>query len=254
MRVNGKVCLVTGAATGIGEAIAERLAADGATVCLADVNGEKVATVATRIGGHAWTADVSRSADVRRFVEESATRCGRIDAIVNNAGIAVGGTAADTSEEDWQRVLATNLTGVWLGMKYALPHLRRTKGCIVNMSSVQALVGLPGWAAYAATKGAIIALTQQAAVEYGSEGVRVNCLAPGTIMTPMNERIFANASDPDALIDNWNSSHALGRFGRPDEVAAAAAYLISDDASFVTGVCLRVDGGLTILGPTGRAD
>lgn len=254
MSLDGKVCLVTGAATGIGEAIAERLASDGATVCLADIDEVNVGVVADRIGGHAWKADVSRSADVHRFVEEAAERCGRIDAIVNNAGIAVGGTAADTSEEDWQQVLATNLTGVWHGMKYALPHLRRTKGCVVNMSSVQALVGLPGWAAYAATKGAIIALTQQAAVEYGSEGVRVNCLAPGTIMTPMNEQIFANASDPDALIENWNSSHALGRFGQPNEVAAATSFLISDDASFITGTCLRVDGGLTILGPTGRAD
>jgi NAD(P)-dependent dehydrogenase (short-subunit alcohol dehydrogenase family) len=254
MSLADKVCLVTGAATGIGEAIAERLATEGATVCLADIDGEKAATVAERIGGHAWTADVSQSADVRRFVDESAARFGRIDAIVNNAGIAVGGTVAETSEEDWQRVLATNLNGVWLGMKYALPQLRRTRGCIVNMASVQALVGLPGWAAYAATKGAIISLTQQAAVEYGPEGIRVNCLAPGTIMTPMNEQIFAHASDPDALIESWNSSHALGRFGQPGEVAAAAAFLVSDDASFITGTCLRVDGGLAILGPTGRAD
>ncbi|QGN34944.1 SDR family NAD(P)-dependent oxidoreductase [Microlunatus sp. Gsoil 973] len=254
MSLDEKVCLVTGAATGIGEAIAERLAALGATVCLADIDGAKAGAVAERIGGHAWTADVSCSADVQRFVDEAAGRFGRIDAIVNNAGIAVGGTVADTTEEDWQRVLATNLTGVWLGMKYALPHLRRTTGCIVNMASVQALVGLPGWAAYAATKGAIIALTQQAAVEYGPEGIRVNCLAPGTIMTPMNERIFASASDPDALIESWNSSHALGRFGQPGEVATAAAFLVSDDASFITGTCLRVDGGLTILGPTGRAD
>lgn len=254
MSLEGKVCLVTGAATGIGEAIAERLVTDGATVCLADIDGESLATVADRIGGHAWTVDVTHSTEVQRFVQEAAERCGRIDAMINNAGIAVGGTVADTPEEDWQRVLATDLTGVWLGMKYALPYLLRTKGCIVNLSSVQALVGFPGWAAYAATKGAIIALTQQAAVEYGPEGVRVNCLAPGTIMTPMNERIFAHASDPDALIEDWNSSHALGRFGQPQEVAAAAAFLIGDDASFVTGTCLRVDGGLTILGPTGRAD
>ncbi|QDP95364.1 SDR family oxidoreductase [Microlunatus elymi] len=254
MRLDDRVCLVTGAAAGIGEAIATRLATEGATVGLADRDLDKATLVADRIGGSAWRADVSQSADVAQFVGEAAERFGRIDAIVNNAGIAVGGTVADTTEDDWQRVLSTNLTGVWRGMKYALPHLIQSKGCIVNLSSVQALVGMPGWAAYAATKGAIIALTQQAAVEYGADGVRVNCLAPGTIMTPMNEQIFAHASDPDALIASWNASHALGRFGRPSEVAAAAAYLISDDASFVTGSCLRVDGGLSILGPTGRAD
>jgi NAD(P)-dependent dehydrogenase (short-subunit alcohol dehydrogenase family) len=138
-------------------------------------------------------------------------------------------------------------------MRYAVPHLRASGGgSIVNMSSVQALLGFPGWAAYAATKGAIISLTRQAAVEYAADGVRVNCVAPGTIMTPMNERIFENAPDPDALIRSWNSMHALGRFGQPEEVAAAVAYLVSPDASFVTGVCLRVDGGLAILGPSGE--
>jgi NAD(P)-dependent dehydrogenase (short-subunit alcohol dehydrogenase family) len=169
--------------------------------------------------------------------------------------VAVSGDVEGLSEADWDRVVSVNLKGVWLGMKYAIPVMRATGGgSIVNMSSVQALVGFPGWAGYAATKGAIIALTQQAAVEYGPENIRVNCLAPGTIMTPMNEAIFRNAPDPEALIADWNSSHALGRFGRPTEVAAAAAFLVSDDSSFVTGACLRVDGGLTVLGPTGRAD
>jgi NAD(P)-dependent dehydrogenase (short-subunit alcohol dehydrogenase family) len=174
---------------------------------------------------------------------------------VNNAGVAIPGSADGISEEDWDRVVAVNLKGVWAGIKYAIPHLRAAGGgSVVNMASVQGLVGFPGWAGYAATKGGIIALTQQAAVEYGPEGIRVNCLAPGTIMTPMNEQIFRTAPDPQGLIDDWNSAHALHRFGQPQEVAAAAAFLVSDDSSFVTGVCLRVDGGLTVLGPTGRAN
>jgi NAD(P)-dependent dehydrogenase (short-subunit alcohol dehydrogenase family) len=174
--------------------------------------------------------------------------------VVNNAGIAVAGSVTDISEVDWDRVFAVNLKGVWLGMRFGIPHLRASGGgAIVNMSSVQALLGLPGWAAYAATKGAIISLTRQASVEYAKDGVRVNCVAPGTIMTPMNERIFETAPDRAALIRNWNSVHALGRFGEPEEVAAAVAYLASPDAAFVTGVCLRVDGGMTVLGPTGDA-
>jgi NAD(P)-dependent dehydrogenase (short-subunit alcohol dehydrogenase family) len=257
-RLEGKVCVVTGGAAGIGEAIAVRLAEEGARVAVADIDGEGALRLADRLGEVAGDAlggrvDVAVSAQVADFVGATAGRFGRLDAIVNNAGVAIPGGAADMAEEDWDRVVAVNLKGVWAGMKHAIPHLRAAGGgSIVNMSSVQALVGFPGWAGYAATKGAIIALTQQAAVEYGPENIRVNCLAPGTIMTPMNQEIFRTAPDPDELIAGWNASHALRRFGESSEVASAAAFLVSDDASFVTGACLRVDGGLSVLGPTGR--
>lgn len=258
-RLSGKTGIVTGGGAGIGAAVTARLAQEGACVAVADIDGGAAERVAQRLTGEGaevigGRVDVASTADVAAFVEETVARFGRLDAIVNNAGVAIPGSAENISEEDWDRVIAVNLKGVWAGMKYAIPHLRAAGGgSIVNMSSVQAFVGFPGWAGYAATKGAIISLTQQAAVEYGPEGIRVNCLAPGTIMTPMNEEIFRTAPDPQALIDDWNSSHALHRFGQPMEVAAAAAFLVSDDSSFVTGACLRVDGGLTVLGPTGKA-
>jgi NAD(P)-dependent dehydrogenase (short-subunit alcohol dehydrogenase family) len=251
--------VVTGGGAGIGEAIVVRLAREGAQVAVGDLDGEAAERVARSLrdeGADTFAArvDVSQTAQLAAFVNEAAQRFGKLTTIVNNAGIAVPGSVEHISEEEWDRVLSVNLKGVWAGMKYAIPHLRAAgSGSIVNMASAQAFVGFPGWAGYAASKGAIIALTQQAAVEYGPEQIRVNCLAPGTIMTPMNEEIFRTAPDPQALIEDWNASHALHRFGRSDEVASAAAFLASDDSSFVTGACLRVDGGLSILGPTGRA-
>jgi NAD(P)-dependent dehydrogenase (short-subunit alcohol dehydrogenase family) len=258
-RLSGKACVVTGAGAGIGEAIAVRLAEDGAQVAIADIDGDSAERVAARLrekGAEAFAGqvDVSNTDEVRGFVDAAARRFGRLDAIVNNAGVAIPGSAEHITEADWDRVMSVNLKGVWAGIKHAIPHLRAAGGgSIVNMASVQALVGFPGWAGYAASKGAIIALTQQTAVEYGPERIRVNCLAPGTIMTPMNEQIFRTAPDPQALIEEWNSSHALRRFGESTEVANAAAFLVSDESSFITGTCLRVDGGLTVLGPTGRA-
>jgi len=258
-RLEGRAYVVTGGAAGIGEAIVVRLVEEGARVAIADIDGERAHGLAERLGGQgektlAGRVDVSVLPEGADFVERAVRTFGRLDGIVNNAGVAVPGSAENISEADWDRVMSVNLKGVWAGMKYAIPHLRAAGGgSIVNMSSVQGLVGFPGWAGYAATKGAILSLTQQAAVEYGPEHIRVNCIAPGTIMTPMNQRIFETAPDPQGLIASWNSSHALHRFGESSEVAAATAFLLSDDASFVTGSCLRVDGGLTVLGPSGEA-
>jgi NAD(P)-dependent dehydrogenase (short-subunit alcohol dehydrogenase family) len=247
-RVDGKVVVVTGAATGIGRASAEALAREGASVVLGDV-AEGVEDVAASIGGDARSVatDVRSSEQVEALVAAAVEQHGRLDGIVNNAALAIPGSAAEISEEDWQTVIDVNLSGVWRGMRYAIPAMLASGGgSIVNLSSVQSLVGFIGWAGYAASKGGINGLTQQAAVEYAPRGIRVNAIVPGTILTEMNERIMKDSDDPDAQMAAWVAMHPIGRVGRPDEVGSAVVYLISDDSSFVTGTLLRVDGGMVV--------
>jgi len=257
-RLSDRIAIVTGAGAGIGRATAVRLAAEGASVIAADIDDEAAEGVASQIresGGTAFAVptDVARPEQIEAMVSSCVERFGRVDILVNNVGVAVHGSATDLSIDDWRTVVDVNLRSMWLAMKFAIPHMPPSGGAIVNMSSVQALMGFPGWAGYAATKGAAIALTQQAAVEYARRGIRVNAVAPGTIMTPMNEKIFAEASDAEALAKSWGDQHALGRFGQPEEVASVISFLVSDDAAFVTGACIPVDGGSSILGPTAAA-
>lgn len=253
-RLDNKVAIVTGGAMGIGKAAAEVLAREGAKVAIGDINekvGEETTEAIRKEGGEVFFQkfDISVSAEVERLVNAAVDRYGKLDVLVNNVGIAISGSAADISEEDWNRVLNVNLSGVWRGMKYAIPHMiKNGKGSIINTSSVQSLVGFHGWAGYAASKGAINSLTQQAAIDYAPQQIRINAIAPGTIMTPMNEKIFKEVADPVALIKSWNDAHPIGRFGQPEEVANLILFLASDESSFITGEIVRVDGGMVIKG------
>lgn len=252
-RLQDKVAIVTGGAMGIGRASALALAREGAKVVIGDRDaaGEGVAAEILSAGGEAFfqLTDVGLSVEVAALVQATVERYGRLDILFNNVGVAIQGTVTDLSEDDWDRVINVNLTSVWRGMKYAIPEMIKSGGgSIISTSSVQSLMGFPGWSGYAASKGGINALTQQAAVDYARHNIRVNAIAPGTILTPMNARIFEALEDPQPLIDTWNGMHALGRFGQPEEVAAAVVFLASDEASFITGECLRVDGGMVIKG------
>jgi NAD(P)-dependent dehydrogenase (short-subunit alcohol dehydrogenase family) len=192
---------------------------------------------------------VTSLVDAKAATEATMKAFGRIDVLVNNAARAIGGIVDEIEEDDWNRVISNNLTSVWRFMKCVVPIMRsRGGGSIVNMSSVQSLRGFHGWPAYAAAKGGINALTQQTAVELAPAKIRVNAVAPGTIMTPLNEKVFREAADPQELIDRWNAAHPIGRFGEAEEVAELVLFLASDRSSFITGEIIRVDGGLAVKG------
>ncbi len=252
--LEGRIAVVTGAAMGIGKACAVGLAQAGASVLLTDIDadaGEAACAEIETAGGeaHFVRADVTAMTDMEAAASAAVSRFGGIDILVNNAARAIGGKVDEIDEASWNTVLSTNLTSVWRGMRVCVPEMRkRGGGSIVSMSSVQAFAGFSGWAAYAAAKGGINALTQQAAIDLAPHKIRVNAVAPGTIMTPLNEKIFREHPDPDMLIRTWSNAHPLGRFGQPEEVAEAVLFLASDRASFITGTILRVDGGLLVRG------
>ncbi|MGO9602304.1 MAG: SDR family NAD(P)-dependent oxidoreductase [Candidatus Binataceae bacterium] len=247
MRLAGKVALITGAGSGMGRAAAVLFAREGAKVAAVDINEaaakETVDSIARESGdAFAMRVDVSNSEDARSMADETVRRYGGLDIQYNNAGIeGEGGFLAQLSEDGFDRVIAINLRGVWLGMKYALPHLiKRGGGSIINTASVAGMVAIKGAAAYCAAKAGVISLTRVAALEYGRYKIRVNCICPGVIDTPMVKRV---SEDGGVTSQDNNRLSLLGRIGTPEEIARTALFLASDDATFATGAPFVIDGG-----------
>jgi NAD(P)-dependent dehydrogenase (short-subunit alcohol dehydrogenase family) len=242
-RLEAKVAIVTGAGSGIGRATALRFAGEGAKLIVADVTGAENDTAKT-IGANAVAvhADVSKSADVRALIDAARSRFGRLDVIFNNAGIeGTQAPTADYSEENFDRVISINLRGVFLGIKYAIPlMLESGGGSIINTASVAGLVGFPGLSAYCASKGGVVQLTKTAALEYAAQNIRVNAICPGVIWTPMVQRLTGDDEDAKAA---FVAMEPVNRLGTPEDIAAMALYLASDEAAFVTGAALPIDGG-----------
>ena len=243
-RFEGRVALVTGAGSGIGLATARRLAEEGATVVAAlEAEGQRAATA----GLEAALLDVRDEADWQRVVADVAARHGRLDVLVNNAGVHFHGTAEETGRADWDRIMAVNLYGTFLGCRAAIPELRRGGGgAIVNLASINSIRGNSRMVAYSASKGGVMALTMALALDHSADSIRVNCVCPGSIDTAMVRGLFETAHDPEALRQAMLAKHPIGRMARPEEVAAVIAFLASDDASFMTGLAVPVDGGRSI--------
>ncbi|MBX6382581.1 MAG: SDR family oxidoreductase [Microbispora sp.] len=249
----GKVFIVTGAASGIGRAAALRLAADRARVALADIDGEGGEATAEAIraaGGEArfQRVDVRTGPEVERFFEAVDREWGRLDGAFCNAGIN-GPTARieEYAEADFDRVLATNLKAVWLTMRSALPRIRRAGGgAIVNTGSTASLLGYGTLGGYVAAKHGVLGLTKTAALEYAADGVRVNCVCPGPIDTPLMQGIeqSTNPDNPMAVREAFAQTTALKRYGRPEEIGALVSFLLSDEAAYITGAAVSIDGGV----------
>lgn len=245
----GKYALVTGAGSGIGAAIAETLARAGASVFVTDLDAVSARATAERIGaagGGATSAslNVTDEEDCRRVADEVTAAAGRLDVLVNNAGVGHVGTLLQTAGSDLDRLYAVNVRGVFNVSKVFLPGmLERRSGVIVNMASIGGVVGIRDRLAYCTTKFAVVGLTKSMALDHAAEGVRVNCICPGRVETPFVAARLREYPDPERAYREMASSQSVGRMGRPEEIAAAALYLVSDEAVFVTGSALIIDGG-----------
>ncbi len=263
MKLKDKVSIVTGAASGIGKATAINFAREGAAVMCADVNADGADATARQIadtGGQAASvkANVAKEADVQEMVSQTVARWGRLDVLYNNAGIGFGMPITQLPAEEWDRLMGVNLRGVFLGCKHAIPEmLKNGGGSIVSTASDAGLRGSAYLSAYCASKAGVILLTKSLALEWGGQGIRINCVCPGVIQTPILDPFIAIAQQttgatPEQQWQRMGAMHAIGRVGQPDEVAKAVTFLASDEASFITGIAMPVDGGLEAGTPPPR--
>lgn len=248
-KLEGKVAIVTGAASGLGKAIAERFAAEGARVVVADIQDDAGQAVAESLtSGYFVNVDVTNPMSVQAMVAATVSRYGKLDILVNNAGIA--GEQAPTAEssiDNWRQVIAVNLDGVYFGMKYGISAMLENSngGAILNMSSIVGLVAFGNIPPYSASKAGVIQLSRAAAIEYAPQRIRVNAICPTTVRTPLLEQFIENSSDPAEAREQSENLNPLPGLPTPEDVAAAALFLASDEAAFITGIVLPIDGGYT---------
>lgn len=254
MRLDGKVALVTGAARGIGRGIALRFAEEGAKVGVIDLDEAACQTVVDEIKAAdgqaiALGVDVSHEGEVAYSVERMREQFGRVTVLVNNAAVMPSGAVHETSTKAFERCLAVNLRGAFLMSKAVIPGMLEVgKGSIIHMSSVTGILGLPGLAAYSMTKAGLAGLTRAMSTDYARLGIRVNCVSPGTIDSPMLHEFLAEQENPEPLRQQFDAMHPIGRVGQIEEVANVFVFLASDESSFVTGANYTVDGGLSVKG------
>ncbi len=250
MDLNGKIAIITGAGAGIGEATAYLFAKEGARVCCNSLSGsaQKVSNQINESGGKAIfvKADVSIESEAKNIVDETLNEYGKLDILFNNAGIVFGGAVEEMPTNDWDRLMAVNVRGIYLVSKYAVPHLKKTQGVIINNSSSVAFKGVKNRAAYTASKGAVLSMTRAMAADYLEDKVRVNAICPGTTDSPsLSERIRSHGGNYEEVRKQYIDRQPLGRLGSPTEIAQGVLFLVTNE--FCTGVSLLVDGGMVSI-------